>query len=102
MKRGRGKQWSPRSPQEEFSFAQGYELVRDRETKEPATEEATEAITRCREKFNILLSTEGPHNNVLKFKPPMCFSKDDAKYLVKCLSEVLSEIERNSKEQNGK
>ncbi|PIK35997.1 hypothetical protein BSL78_27175 [Apostichopus japonicus] len=81
---------------------QGYELVRDRETKEPATKEATEAITRCREKFNILLSTEGPHNNVLKFKPPMCFSKDDAKYLVKCLSEVLSEIERNSKEQNGK
>lgn len=79
---------------------QGYELVKDRETKEPATEEAHEVISRLRKKF-ILLSTEGPHSNVLKFKPPMCFSKDDARYLVRCLSEVLLELEIRPQNQNG-
>lgn len=79
---------------------QGYELVRDRETKEPATEEAAQVIIRLRKK-HILLSTEGPYNNTLKFKPPMCFSEDDACHLVKSLSEVLSEIEADNDALNG-
>ena len=45
-----------------------------------------------RDKF-IILSTEGPACNVIKFKPPMCFSLDDARNLLARLSEVLQELE---------
>lgn len=32
------------------------------------------------------------HDNVLKFKPPMCFSEDDARRLARELGEVLAEL----------
>ncbi len=39
----------------------------------------------------ILMSTDGPDNNVLKIKPPMVFSMDNAKELVLYLSKILAE-----------
>ena len=44
----------------------------------------------------IILSREGPYDNILKFKPPMCFDKDDANFLVEKLSEALTEIEQKT------
>ncbi|PIO14145.1 hypothetical protein AB205_0008260, partial [Aquarana catesbeiana] len=44
---------------------------------------------RLKEK-RILLSSDGPHRNVLKFKPPMCFSKEDAKMVVDAIDELLT------------
>ena len=38
-----------------------------------------------------MLSTDGPHRNVLKIKPPMCFSVADADELVQKLDVILSE-----------
>lgn len=38
----------------------------------------------------ILLSTDGPGRNVLKFKPPMCFSLDNARYVVAKLDAILT------------
>ena len=38
----------------------------------------------------ILVSTDGPFHNVLKFKPPLCFSRGDADRLVEALDRVLS------------
>lgn len=40
-----------------------------------------------------MLSTDGPHRNVLKIKPPMCFSVADADELVQKLDVILSEID---------
>ena len=44
----------------------------------------------------ILMSTDGPENNVLKIKPPLVFSIDNAKevlfYLKKILDEDLMKI----------
>lgn len=40
-------------------------------------------------KANILISTDGPFDNVLKSKPPLCFSKENAKEVVDCLEQVL-------------
>jgi 4-aminobutyrate aminotransferase-like enzyme/Ser/Thr protein kinase RdoA (MazF antagonist) len=37
----------------------------------------------------ILMSVDGPFNNVLKIKPPMCFNKENADYLLECMSKVL-------------
>jgi 4-aminobutyrate aminotransferase-like enzyme/Ser/Thr protein kinase RdoA (MazF antagonist) len=68
----------------------GVELVRDRETLEPAAEEATYIVERMKE-AGILLSIDGPLHNVLKLKPPMVFDEEDAARLVHALDTVLGE-----------
>jgi 4-aminobutyrate aminotransferase-like enzyme len=50
----------------------GVELVRDRETLEPATTEAGEVVNVMRE-AGVLASTDGPFDNAIKIKPPMVF-----------------------------
>ncbi len=69
----------------------GVELVRDRQSLEPATQEARDVINEMKER-GILLSTDGPFENVIKIKPPMVFSHDDADRVVEELDSVLSGI----------
>lgn len=45
----------------------------------------------------ILLSADGPHRNVLKFKPPMCFSREDAELAVEKIDQILTGTSDNSK-----
>jgi 4-aminobutyrate aminotransferase-like enzyme len=40
---------------------------------------------------NILISTDGPFDNVLKTKPPLCFTKENAEQVVECMREILKE-----------
>jgi 4-aminobutyrate aminotransferase-like enzyme len=68
----------------------GIELVRDRETLEPAGLEADLVANRMRDR-GILISTDGPHHNVLKIKPPLVFDESDADRLVSALDEILAE-----------
>ncbi len=68
----------------------GVELVRDRETLEPATEEASFISNRMRES-GVLLGTDGPFHNVVKIRPPMQFSESDADFLVSALGKILAE-----------
>ena len=68
----------------------GFELVKDRETKVPATEQASYFANRMRDK-GILMSTDGPFNNVLKIKPPIVFSQHNADFLLDSISKVLRE-----------
>lgn len=68
----------------------GIELVRDRESLEPADEEAALVVNRLREK-GILTGTDGPHHNVLKIRPPLCFSEADANLLATTLDSILAE-----------
>ena len=68
----------------------GVELVKNRETLEPAAEEATYIINRLRE-HGILISTDGPLHNVLKLKPPMVFSEQNADDVVEVLGKILAE-----------
>jgi 4-aminobutyrate aminotransferase-like enzyme/Ser/Thr protein kinase RdoA (MazF antagonist) len=68
----------------------GIELVLDRQTLAPAPEQASYITNRMRER-GILLSTDGPFHNVLKIKPPLLFTKENADFLVDTLDEVLGE-----------
>jgi len=68
----------------------GAELVSDRDTKTPAAEAAGYIANRMRD-HGILISTDGPQHNVLKFKPPLCFSADDADRLLHTLDKILAE-----------
>ncbi|WP_027488852.1 aminotransferase [Allorhizobium undicola] len=68
----------------------GLELVRDRQTLEPAREE-TAAICRRLLDFGVIMQPTGDHLNVLKIKPPLCLSYESANYFVQMLDRVLSE-----------
>lgn len=69
----------------------GAELVKDRNTKEPAVPEIDMVVEKMKDR-GFLLSTDGPLHNVLKIKPPIVFSKDNAQALVQHLDEVLGEM----------
>lgn len=71
-------------------FYLGLELVRDRHTLEPATEETALLCDRLRE-LGIFMQPTGDHLNILKIKPPMVTSKRSVDFFVDMLSKVLDE-----------
>jgi 4-aminobutyrate aminotransferase-like enzyme/Ser/Thr protein kinase RdoA (MazF antagonist) len=68
----------------------GVELVMDRAVRLPATDQAAYVINRMKD-HGILLSSDGPDDNVLKIKPPLVFSEEDADRLAAALDSVLAE-----------
>jgi 4-aminobutyrate aminotransferase-like enzyme len=68
----------------------GIELVRDYELT-PAVNEAHTIMNSMKEK-GFLLSTDGPDHNVIKIKPPMIFSKDNALEVVSKIDETIAEL----------
>jgi 4-aminobutyrate aminotransferase-like enzyme/Ser/Thr protein kinase RdoA (MazF antagonist) len=66
----------------------GVELVRDRETKEPATHEAF-LVTELTKERGVVVFPNGVYDNVLKIKPPMTFTRRDVDMYVDVLDEVL-------------
>lgn len=66
----------------------GMELVRDRSTKEPARAEALEVLEQSRE-MGVLFGKGGIDGNVLRIKPPMCITADDADYAIDVLDRAL-------------
>jgi 4-aminobutyrate aminotransferase-like enzyme/Ser/Thr protein kinase RdoA (MazF antagonist) len=68
----------------------GIDLVRNRETREPGTEEADYVVNRLRDR-GILAGTDGPHHNVIKLRPPLIFSESDADLFVTTLEGILNE-----------
>jgi 4-aminobutyrate aminotransferase-like enzyme len=68
----------------------GIELVRDYELT-PAVNEAHTIMNSMKEK-GVLLSTDGPDHNVIKIKPPMIFSKDNALEVVSKIDETIAEL----------
>ncbi len=67
------------------------ELVTDQVTKKPATSQTSQIINAMREK-GVLISKIGPQENVLKMRPPMVFSKENADLLLETLDQVLGEV----------
>lgn len=71
----------------------GVELVRDRNTKEPASAETVRLLELAKER-GLLIGKGGLAGNVLRIKPPMCLTKTDADFLADCLDEVLELVEK--------
>ncbi len=69
----------------------GVELVRDKISKEPATQEAG-AILEAAKDRGLLIGRGGLCGNVLRIKPPMCITKEDVDFLADCLDEALASI----------
>ena len=64
----------------------GIELVRDRQTLEPAGAEASDLVNRLADR-GMLLSTDGPYHNVIKIKPPLVLSEDDIDMFSRALAD---------------
>ena len=70
----------------------GVELVRDRNTKEPANTEAADLMELTKDR-GLILGKGGLFGNTMRIKPPMCITKDDADFLLATVDECLTEIE---------
>jgi 4-aminobutyrate aminotransferase-like enzyme len=71
----------------------GVELVTDRASQEPAAAAASDVVNRMRDR-GVLLGTDGPFHNVIKIRPPMPFTEDDAAQLTDVFTEALAAIGR--------
>ncbi|GMH37711.1 hypothetical protein BSKO_05584 [Bryopsis sp. KO-2023] len=69
----------------------GVELVKDRTTKEPAKEEVAEVFESMKD-MGLLVGKGGGEGNVFRIKPPMCFSEDDARFVVEVMDKALSDL----------
>jgi 4-aminobutyrate aminotransferase-like enzyme len=66
----------------------GAELVSDRRSKQPATAETKRVVNAMRD-HGVLISRIGVHDNILKIRPPMPFSKENADLLLATLDDAL-------------
>ena len=57
----------------------------------PATKKALFITNELKKQF-ILVSTDGKYNNVIKIKPPLCFSITNADLLIKLLEKILQKL----------
>jgi 4-aminobutyrate aminotransferase-like enzyme len=68
----------------------GIELVRDRESLTPATDEAMAICERMRE-LGVIVQPTGDYMNVLKIKPPLCIDRTAADHFVDALEVSLTD-----------
>jgi alanine-glyoxylate transaminase/(R)-3-amino-2-methylpropionate-pyruvate transaminase len=69
----------------------GVELVRDRKTKEPARKETLAVLEAARE-MGVLVGKGGIDGNVLRIKPPMCITAEDADFTLDVLDRALTAV----------
>ncbi|WNG91817.1 aminotransferase [Mycobacterium sp. ITM-2016-00318] len=68
----------------------GVEMVRDRDTLEPAVEETAAICNRMLE-LGVVIQPTGDHMNILKTKPPLCIDVEAADFYADTLELVLTE-----------
>lgn len=70
----------------------GIEFVKDRKTKEPAKAETLQILEAARE-MGVLIGKGGIDGNVIRMKPPMCITAEDADYTLEVMHRALQTIE---------
>ncbi|MGB2886184.1 MAG: aspartate aminotransferase family protein [Candidatus Acidiferrales bacterium] len=74
-----------------MGMMQALELVKDRQTKEPAPEAATQILERARDN-GLLLGKGGLYANVIRMAPPMNITKADVDEGIRLLDKTFSEV----------
>ena len=69
----------------------GIELVKDRQSKEPAREECAQVLEASKE-MGLLLGKGGLWAQTVRFSPPMCINEHDADFLLEVLDCALSDL----------
>jgi len=70
----------------------GLELVKDRQTKEPAPEATSQLLERTRE-HGLLIGKGGLYGNVIRLSPMLNIAKTDVDEAVRVLEQSLGEIQ---------
>jgi 4-aminobutyrate aminotransferase-like enzyme len=74
-----------------MGMMQALELVKDRQTKEPAPEATNQLLERARDN-GLLIGKGGLYGNVIRMAPPMNISKSDVDEGIRLLDKSLSEV----------
>ncbi|KAL9675557.1 hypothetical protein QQ045_003759 [Rhodiola kirilowii] len=69
----------------------GVEFVTDRELKTPAKAETLHIINQLKD-LGVLVGKGGMYGNVFRITPPLCFTKDDADFLVDAMDYAMSKM----------
>ncbi|WOL14786.1 alanine-glyoxylate aminotransferase [Canna indica] len=69
----------------------GVELVTDREQKTPARAEILHAMDQMKD-MGVLVGKGGFYGNVFRITPPLCFTKEDADFLIEVMDIALSRL----------
>ena len=72
-------------------FFVGLDLVKDRSTLEPAREEAAQLRDALRDQ-GVLVATSGPQDCLIKIRPPLVFSRENADLLLENLELAFSSV----------
>jgi alanine-glyoxylate transaminase/(R)-3-amino-2-methylpropionate-pyruvate transaminase len=75
-----------------MGLIQGVEMVRDRETKEPATKEVAHLFEATRER-GLLIGKGGLYGNALRISPPLVATKDDVDQALEILDYTFAEVQ---------
>lgn len=65
----------------------GVELVADRQRRVPMDKQAVSRILYAMKRRDVIINSEGPDHNVIKIKPPICFTRgnvDEVCHLYVC------------------
>ena len=69
----------------------GVEMVKDRKTKEPASDECAQVFERCKE-LGLIVGKGGLYGSVLRIKPPMCITAPDVEFMLAVLGRAFCEL----------
>ncbi|KZV34952.1 alanine--glyoxylate aminotransferase 23, mitochondrial-like [Dorcoceras hygrometricum] len=69
----------------------GVELVTDRRLKTPAKNEILQVMEHMKD-MGVLVGKGGFHGNVFRITPPLCFSRDDADFVVDVMDVSLTKL----------
>jgi len=69
----------------------GIELVKDRQSKEPAKEESAQSLETCKE-MGLLLGKGGLWGQTIRFSPPMCLHEQGADFLLQVLDQAFGDL----------
>ncbi|XP_010256968.1 PREDICTED: alanine--glyoxylate aminotransferase 2 homolog 3, mitochondrial [Nelumbo nucifera] len=69
----------------------GVELVKDRKLKTPAKDETLHVMDQMKE-MGVLIGKGGFYGNVFRITPPLCFTKEDADFLVDVMDYTMSKM----------
>jgi 4-aminobutyrate aminotransferase-like enzyme len=73
----------------------GFELVKDRTSKAPATEETGALLDACKAR-GLLLGKGGLLGNVVRVAPPLALNKEQVAFMLETIDQALAEISKKA------